>query len=81
MSDLERLKTRAVDLVDRMAEDLWALALRIHGHPELAFREEKAAAWLTELLERQGCRVERGVGNLPTAFRAEVPGTAPKPVR
>ena len=79
MSELDRLKTRVTDAVDRMAEELWTLALRIHANPELAFKEEKAAAWLTELLEREGCRVERGVGGLPTAFRAEVPGAGDGP--
>jgi amidohydrolase len=79
MSDLDRLKTRVTEAVDRMAEDLWSLALRIHANPELAFKEEKAAAWLTELLEREGCHVERGVGGLPTAFRAEVAGAGNGP--
>jgi len=79
MSDLDRLKTHVTDAVDQMAEDLWGLALQIHANPELAFKEEKAASWLTAFLERQGCRVERGVGGLPTAFRAEVPGTGAGP--
>jgi amidohydrolase len=79
MSDLDRLKTCVTEAVDRMADELWSLALRIHANPELAFKEEKAAAWLTELLEREGCRVERGVGGLPTAFRAEVAGAGDGP--
>jgi amidohydrolase len=79
MSDLDRLKIQVTETVDRMAEDLWSLALRIHAHPELAFKEEQAAAWLTEFLERRGCRVERGVGGLPTAFRANVPGAGDGP--
>src|SRR5262245_39692012 len=79
MSDLDQLKTRVTDAVDRIADALWALALQIHANPELAFKEEKAAAWVTEFLERRGCRVERGIGGLPTAFRADVPGTADGP--
>jgi amidohydrolase len=79
MSDLDRLKTHVTDAVDQMAEDLWSLALQIHANPELAFKEEKAASWLTAFLERQGCRVERGVGGLPTAFRAEVSGAGDGP--
>jgi amidohydrolase len=79
MDDLDKLKTRVTAAVDQLAEDLWSLALRIHANPELAFKEEKAAAWLTELLERRGCRVERGVGGLSTAFRAEVPGAGAGP--
>jgi len=79
VNELDRLKTRVTDAVDRIAEDLWSLALQIHANPELAFKEEKAAAWLTALLERHGCRVERGVGGLATAFRAEVPGAGDGP--
>jgi amidohydrolase len=79
VNELDRLKTRVTDAVDRIAEDLWSLALEIHANPELAFKEEKAAAWLTALLERHGCRVERGVGGLATAFRAEVPGAGEGP--
>jgi metal-dependent amidase/aminoacylase/carboxypeptidase family protein len=79
MNDLDHLKTRVTETVDRIAEELWGLSLQIHAHPELAFKEEQAAAWLTSFLERQGCRVERGVGGLPTAFRAEVPGTSDGP--
>jgi len=77
MSDLEALKSRVAETADRLADELWGLALRIHANPELAFKEEKAAGWLTAFLEARGCRVERGVGGLPTAFRAEVPGTGP----
>jgi amidohydrolase len=79
MTDLATLKTRVAETVDDLAEELWQLALRIHANPELCYKEEKAAAWLTEFLEKRGCRVERGVGGVPTAFRAEVSGTGPGP--
>ncbi|MBI3454710.1 MAG: M20 family metallopeptidase [Candidatus Rokubacteria bacterium] len=79
MADVEHLKSRAAEAVDRLAEELWQLALRIHANPELAYKEEKAAAWLTEFFETQGCRVERAAGGVPTAFRAEVPGAGPGP--
>jgi amidohydrolase len=79
MTDLEALKSRATEAVDAAASDLWDLALRIHATPELCYQEEKAAAWLAEFLEKRGCRVERGAGGVPTAFRAEVPGTGPGP--
>jgi amidohydrolase len=79
MTDLDTLKSRVTETLDRLSEELWALALRIHANPELCYREEKAAAWLTAFLEARGCRVERGVGGVPTAFRAEVPGAGPGP--
>ncbi len=79
MTDVSSVKTRIVEAVEQRAEELWALALRIHANPELAYQEEKAAAWLTDLLEKHGCRVERGVGGVPTAFRAEIAGAGAGP--
>src|SRR5215471_12101398 len=74
---LDDAKTRVAEAVDRLADDLEQLSHRIHANPELCFKEEKAAAWLTEFLERQGAQIERGVGGLPTAFKATIPGRGP----
>jgi amidohydrolase len=79
MIDLDSLKARVVETVDGLADDLWELALRIHANPELAYKEEKAAAWLSDFLEKRGCRLTRGVGGVPTAFRAEVQGATAGP--
>jgi len=76
---LEAAKRTIAEAVERLADDLERLSLQIHANPELAFKEEKAAAWLTEFLERQGAAVERGVGGLPTAFRATIAGQGPGP--
>jgi amidohydrolase len=76
---LDDAKRTVTATVDRLAEDLERVSHRLHDNPELAYREEKAAAWLTEFLEHHGARVERGVGGLPTAFRATIAGAAPGP--
>ena len=55
------------------------LSHRIHAHPEVRFEEVQAAAWLTEALAARGFAVERGVGGLPTAFRARLEGRGPGP--
>ena len=73
------VKLKVIEAVDRLADELEQLSHRIHDHPELAFQEERAHAWLGELLEKHGATVERGVGGLPTAFRATVAGTGPGP--
>jgi amidohydrolase len=52
------------------------LSHRIHAHPELAFEEERAAGWCAEVLDGAGFAVERGVGDLPTAFIARA-GSGP----
>jgi len=76
---LHDAKDKVAEAVDRFADELEGLSLRIHANPELCFKEERAAAWLTEFLEQRGARVERGVGGLPTAFRATIDGTGPGP--
>src|SRR5213592_2103604 len=79
MSGADAVKPKVAEVVDRIADDLERLSHRIHASPELAFKEERAHAWLTEFLEKHGARVERGVGGLATAFRATIPGTGAGP--
>ncbi len=76
---LDAAKTQVADAVDRLADELERLSHQIHANPELAFKEEKASAWLAGFLEQQGAAVERGVGGLPTAFRATIAGRGPGP--
>lgn len=76
---LDQAKTKVTDAVDRLADDLEKISLQIHATPELCFHEEQAAGWLSAFLERQGARVEHGVGGLPTAFRATIDGSGPGP--
>jgi len=59
--------------IDELEDKLWDLALRIHENPELGFEEHQAVTWLTGILEEGGFRLERGVAQLPTAFRAVHP--------
>lgn len=67
---LQQLKSKVRDSVEAQREQLIQLSLKIHGNPELGFKEEKASAWLTAYLRDNGFHVEQGVGELPTAFRA-----------
>ncbi len=68
--DTEELKLKAQQAVESERQALTRLSLDIHGNPELGFKEEKAAAWLTGYLEQSGFQVERGFVGLSTAFRA-----------
>jgi amidohydrolase len=64
--------------VDRLADELDALSRQIHDHPELAYQEVKAAAWLGDFLAKHGFKVERGVAGVETAFRGTLEtGTGP----
>jgi len=70
MGRLGELKKRVIKEVEAHRDQLIELSLRIHAHPETAFREEKAAAWLADFLEGRGFVVERGICQIATAFRA-----------
>jgi amidohydrolase len=63
--------------IDR--EELVDLSLDIHAHPELNYQEFYAAKRLSDLLEARGFEVERGIANVPTAFRGTIKGNGEGP--
>ena len=64
------LKAKVSRQVEQQRQELIELSLKIHVNPELGFKEEKASAWLTDYLARNGFQVENGIGGLTTAFKA-----------
>ncbi|MBI4295054.1 MAG: M20 family metallopeptidase [Chloroflexi bacterium] len=68
--DTEKLKSAVLSEVEKERQALIELSLRLHANPEIGFKEEKAAAWLSHYLEQKGFRLERGVAGMATAFRA-----------
>ncbi|MFP6869328.1 MAG: M20 family metallopeptidase [Nitrospinota bacterium] len=68
---LDQVKSAVCGNIDKAAPALWAISLDMHRHPETAFQEKRASAAIAQFLEDRGFRVERGVANLPTAFRAK----------
>src|SRR5438067_2962428 len=69
-------KDGAREELTRWRERLVALSHRIHANPELGFEEERACAWLSEMLADAGFAVETGVCDVPTAFVARA-GSGP----
>ncbi|GAA5167160.1 M20 family metallopeptidase [Pseudonocardia eucalypti] len=69
---MSRLKDAASAAVADRADELVELSHRIHAHPELGFAEHRAVGWLGEALTGLGYRVETGVADLDTAFRATI---------
>ncbi len=67
--DIDELKGQVSSEIDTRRHQLSEISLKIHSNPELGFQEVKAATWLTQYLEENGFSVERGVCELPTAFR------------
>ncbi len=64
------VKMAARSVVDAAADRLVKLSHRIHRHPELAFEEERSAAWVAGVLADGGMEVQSGICDLPTAFAA-----------
>jgi amidohydrolase len=73
------VKTDIQHAADGLAGELETLSRKIHDHPELGYQEVQACGWLCEFLESKGFHVERGVGGVPTAFRATVKGAGDGP--
>ena len=63
-------KSAARESFESGRQGLIELSHRIHAHPELGFEEVKASTWLCEALDEAGFAVEKGICDLPTAFRA-----------
>ena len=64
-------KKALIASLDRKYEELTQLSDKIWSYEEIAFREHKSADALATYAENNGFRVERGVGEIPTAFTAE----------
>ena len=69
-------KAAARARAEQSRDALIGLSHRIHAHPELAFEEERASAWVADALDEAGFAVTRGVGDLPTALLARA-GSGP----
>lgn len=79
IQDTTALKQRAAAAIEAQRARLITISDTIHAQPELSFKEVKSAAILCDALESAGFRVQRGIGGLPTAFRAEAGGKKPGP--
>ncbi|OKJ44949.1 M20 family metallopeptidase [Streptomyces sp. CB01580] len=68
------VKSRIRERIEERRDVLLDLSRRIHGHPETAFTEHRAAAWCAELLGDQGFAVTAPAHGLDTAFEAVTGG-------
>jgi amidohydrolase len=67
----EMLRAQVTDAIDRAAGELIEISRFIHANPEIAMEEVKSSAACADFLAERGFTVERGVAELPTAFRAD----------
>jgi len=61
-----------LDAVAAQETEIREISAFVLAHPELGHEEHETSRELADRLEAAGYRVERGVGGLPTAFRAEL---------
>ena len=66
-------KSRLAAAVEATRPEILGLSHRIHAHPEPAFEEYRAAAWVADILTQHGYTVEHPAGTLATAVRATRP--------
>jgi amidohydrolase len=76
--DVDAIKDRLDQEVERRADVLLEISHSIHEHPELCYEEHHAADLLAGVLEDEGFDVERGACDMPTAFVAKA-GTGDGP--
>lgn len=75
--DLDDLKQRVSDDIDRRADRLLAISHSIHEHPELNFEEHHAHDLLCDEIDAAGLSSERRAFGLDTAFRATAGAAGP----
>ena len=68
------LKARAWAEIDNLQAEAVDIAKDIHAHPELGWDTPRSAGLLTDYMEKHGMNVERGVADIPVAFRSSIKG-------
>jgi amidohydrolase len=68
---LSDLKTEACSTVDKLRDQLFAVANEIHANPEVCFEEFKASRLIVDTLARHGITAQIPAFGLNTAFSAE----------
>ncbi len=67
---LEKLKAEAITMVDADAKRVQEIVDMLFSFSELGFEEVETARYLTQMLEKEGFSIERGVAGMPTAWVA-----------
>ena len=64
-------KQTALEMAADLDEQVQRMSMTLWEYAEIALEEERSAAYLAEVLEKEGFRVQRAVAGMPTAFVAE----------
>ena len=67
---MDQIKEQIGAEIETIAQDLFAISDFLKANPETAYQEFKACEHLSRVLNENGFRVQKGVGNVETAFLA-----------
>ncbi len=70
VTQLDKLKAEAIAAVDSRKVQAQQINDRLFSFSELGFQEEESFAYLTDLLEKEGFTVKKGISGIPTAWVA-----------
>ena len=70
MNEVGEAKKEALNWIESDTERLSDFHLKIWNYAETAYREYKSSAAYIDFLEKEGFQVEKGSGEMPTAFLA-----------
>ena len=69
-SPAQSYKMQVVKDVDAMAKETQVMVDMVFSFGELGFQEVETSKYLTNILEKEGFKVERGISGIPTAWMA-----------
>ncbi len=67
---LTAMKQEAIAKVDSEAKQIQVMVDTVFSYSELGYHEVHSSKYLSDILEKNGFKVERGIAGIPTAFMA-----------
>ena len=68
--NLEQLKQQAIAAIDQRKDQAQQINDMLFSFAELGFQEEESLKYLTNILEKEGFTVQKGIAGMPTAWIA-----------
>lgn len=69
--DIQAWKKEVIDAVGEKSKMAQEMVDMVFSFAELGFHETETSAYLTDILEKNGFRIERGISGIPTAWMAK----------
>src|SRR5262245_21964868 len=69
-ANVDALKKETAELIDSRKDFTQVMVDSIFSYAELGFQETQTSKFVTEILEKEGFQIQRGVAGMPTAWIA-----------